>query len=674
MPSRASVPRLKLARAAGSGMSEVTAPRNVPAEAAQQLAPEGASASRSSSDLVEIVLPLALLIVCLAAAITVDPVRTSFGLKGDEATYTAMALSMAYDGDLVYERKDLDRFWANYLCGPDGIYLKKGKKLSDPEHGRGFRIQGQNGFPWLKVAKYGESPGDRLYFGKAYIYSVFGAPFVRLFGGLNGLLVFHVLILALVGWCGIAFIRARAPGRTAVAFTAAFFGASIVPVYLIWLTPELFNLSCVFVAYFLWLYKEVAPANDTTRWARFLRGQGSDVLAAVLLGIVIFSKPLNILLIGPPVLFLWFRRRWWRGLAMGTVCAGMIALLFTINLLVTGEFNYQGGNRKMFFGWFPLASSEVTFETARGGISAATNDGDSGTVFEQGVFLHRLGLNTYYFLVGRHSGFIPYFFPGVVVLALWLWRRREMQTWQVLAAAGAAASLLVVLVMMPYTWQGGGGPPGNRYFLNLYPVLFFLAPPMRGLKPALVAWIGGALFTAQAIVNPFYTSKYPFWNVDHGAVRMLPVELTTTMDLPVMLDRWRSQIPYGQNPTLSLFLLDENIYAPEPAGIWTVGERRGDLLIRTAKRLSSLRISVTTHIPNTVWLEFDGQSTEVTLKPGQAVDVVMSTTGGTLEQGHYSYLLSVKAAQGYVPFLRDPKSTDKRFLGALLKLQATEQK
>ena len=47
-----------------------------------------------------------LLIVTLAAAISIDVPRAGYKLKGDEATYVAMALSMAYDRDLAYERRD----------------------------------------------------------------------------------------------------------------------------------------------------------------------------------------------------------------------------------------------------------------------------------------------------------------------------------------------------------------------------------------------------------------------------------------------------------------------------------------------------------------------------------------------------------------------------------------
>jgi hypothetical protein len=609
-------------------------------------------------------------VVCLAAALAVDPVRSIFSLKGDEATYSAMALSLAYDGDLTYERGDLERFWAVYLCGPDGIYLKRGKKLTDPERGKGFRVRWQGAFPFIKVMKWGDSDGTKLYFGKAYVHALFAAPFVRLFG-LNGILVFHVVLLALVGLCGYAFLRARAPARAALAFTTAFFGATLVPLYTIWMTPEVFNLSFVFFAYFLWLYKEVAPEGAGSRWTRFLRGGGSDFAAAVLLGIVTFSKPLNILLIGPVVLFLWWRRRWVRGFLVGVVFVATVVSLFSVNLAITGEFSYQGGYRKLFYGWFPFETPEATFETARGGYMATTNDADTENVLEEGHYLQRLGLNTYYFFVGRYAGFIPYFFPGAVALVLWLWRRRDMQTWQVLTLLGLVASTLVILVMMPYTWNGGGGPPGNRYFLNLYPVLFFLVPPLTSVRPAIVAWIGGAFFTAQALVSPGFTSKYPYWTFDHGPVRMLPIELTMVNDLPITLDRNRARQPYGKDPELSLFLIDENVYPPEPAGIWSVGGRRGDLVFRTKQPLASLRVSLRSPIPNKVWLKFDGQSVSVDLKPEQPMDVVMSTRGGVFAERGFSHVLSVKAENGFVPMLTEPGSRDKRFLGVLMRLQGT---
>ncbi len=612
----------------------------------------------------ELVLASLLLVLCLWAGLTVDPIAGYPPIKGDEATYVSMALSVAYDGDLTFERKDLDRFWAFYRVSPDGIFLKRGKML---------RLEVLPSPPFVRFVWWADAPGDKLYYGKAFIHAVMAAPFVRLMG-LNGLLVFNVLILAGVAFCGYRFALARAPSGMAMAFTLVFFGASIVPIYLVWYTPEIVNLALVFYAYFLWLYKEVAPPAPG-RVAAFLRGRGSDVAAAILLGVVTFSKPLNVLLVGPLVLLLWWRRKWLVGLLAALVFVATVAGLFSVNAAVSGEFNYQGGeHRKVFYTWFPFAGPDATFETARGGHSMVTNDADSENVLEPGVFLPRLARNIYYFALGRHTGFVPYFFPGAVVLLLWIWKRREIRLWQVLVLAGVAGSTLATLIFLPYSWAGGGGPPGNRYFLNFYPALFFLVPSLGSFRPAMVAWTGGAMFMAQSLVNPFYASKTPWRNADHGMVRALPIELTMVNDLPINLDRFRCRLPFGKDPELSLYLLDENIYPPEPAGIWVTAQRRTDLLIRTKVPLASLRLTLSSQVPNTVWASFEGRSVTLNLTPGVPVDVLMASRGGVFADRGYGHVLSVKASAGLVPMNAYPGSEDRRYLGVLLNMQATEQK
>jgi hypothetical protein len=612
-------------------------------------------------------LALFVLIGLVWAALNIDPPRIGIGLKGDEATYVSMALSTAYDADLVFQRQDLERFWAKYQCGPDGIFLKRGKLA---------RLMFSARPPFVRLMRYADAPGDTLYYGKAFIHAVVAAPLVRAFG-VNGLPLLNVLLLALVALAGYRFAATRAPRPIATAFTVAFFGASITPVYLTWYTPEIFNLSCVFLGYFLWLYKEVAPPASG-RWAAFLRGRGGDVAAAVLLGMATFSKPLNVLLIGPLVVLLWWRRRWLTGLVVGAVFAATVGGLFGVNAAVSGEFNYQGSdsvdgtNRRIFYTRFPLAQPGATFESV-GGHTMVTNDSDSGSVFAPG-FLPRLGLNVWYFFVGRHAGFVPYFFPGVVVLTLWLVKWRDIRRWQVLVLLATAASAFVVLLMMPYTWAGGGGPIGNRYFLNLYPALFFLMPPLGSMVAPLAAWLGGTLFTAQALVNPFMAARQPWINADHGAVRMLPIELTMVNDLPIKLDRWRIDFPVGSDPALSLFLIDENVYPPEPAGVWVHGGRRGDLLLRTRVPLSALRVTLSSPIANTVWVSFEGRRTSIDLKSGEAVEVLMHGRGGVYAEGWYNQVLSVRPSSGFVPMNMPGGSEDKRFLGVLLKLQGVQKK
>jgi hypothetical protein len=73
---------------------------------------------------------LLLFLLLLAFACSVDFPRTALGFKGDEATYYSLAHSLARDGDFAFERKDLARVWEEFAGGPEGIFLKRGKKAT----------------------------------------------------------------------------------------------------------------------------------------------------------------------------------------------------------------------------------------------------------------------------------------------------------------------------------------------------------------------------------------------------------------------------------------------------------------------------------------------------------------------------------------------------------------
>ena len=113
------------------------------------------------------------LVVGACAALSIDVVRTGFGIKGDESTYVAMALSAAYDGDLAFEARDLERFYQLYNTGPEGIFLKRGTTAT-------YRFG--EAFPFVHRDTRPDDRPDRLYFGKAFMASVVAAPFVRLAG------------------------------------------------------------------------------------------------------------------------------------------------------------------------------------------------------------------------------------------------------------------------------------------------------------------------------------------------------------------------------------------------------------------------------------------------------------------------------------------------------------
>jgi hypothetical protein len=596
-----------------------------------------------------------LLAITLCAAISIDVVKTGFGIKGDEATYVAMALSVAHDRDLSYDRRDLERFWGLYRAGPDGIFLKRGKQWH-------VRLGGSP--PYVHVTRTPDARGDRLYFAKAMIYPVAAAPFVWLFG-LNGLFVFHVLLLFGVCVCGYQFLAAQArPGQegAALACALAFVGASVVPVLAVFLTSDTFNFALVFYAYFLWLYKEVAPAGGS----RFLRSQTSDVCAAILLGLATYSKPHNALLIAPLVAWWWWRRRFTFGFLVGTTFVAATVALFAANALGTGEFNYQGGDRKTFYGSFPFDSAEDVWN--RQGREMSTNDSDADNVLAPSEFFNRLALNVEYFLLGRHHGFVPYFFPGALAIVLWLASSERSRLWRVFTFLTLAASVGALLVLLPYTWNGGGGPPGNRYFISLYPLTFFLLPPVT-MGPAVLAWVGGALFTAKMLVNPFVAAKFTYDAPARGFARQLPVELTMANDLPVRMDDSRSHVPFHD---VLLYFLDERSYLPEQPSsdpneraVWVSGSGRSDILVRSDDELDHLTVTAQSPIRTIFTISAGAGKQVVPLEPGKPAtfDVKTSSVRGLAS---YALLLSVRSSAAFTPHLLDPASRDFRNLGVLM--------
>ena len=397
----------------------------------------------------------ALVVIAILITLPVDVPKT-FGIKGDESTYVAMALSLAYDGDLKFRQEDLQRFEQIYGIGPEGIFLKQGYRL---------QVVLSAGWPPIRIEKTRRPARQGLDFGKPFIYSAVAAPFVRI-AGVRGLLILNLLLAVAVLWMAVRFASRRMSAPAAIVVSLAFVGASIAGLYTVWLTSEFFNFALVFAGFFFWLFKEVVePAEQTP--GSWLYGWKTDLIAAFLFGLATFSKPPNALLVAPLILTLAVRRRW-RGAAL-TCVVFLVASAgtFAVNGLVAGEMNYQGGDRRTFYGRFPYGDPTITFD--RLGQAMVTEDTDAESLFAPNVMFPLLGHNVVYFVVGRHAGLIPYFFPGVAILAAWALRPGRWRRWQTFSVLTLGASVFVMLVLIPYSWNGGGGPPGNRYFLSLYP-------------------------------------------------------------------------------------------------------------------------------------------------------------------------------------------------------------
>src|SRR3990170_2372765 len=326
--------------------------------------------------------------------------------------------------------------------------------------------------------------------------------------GTSGLLLLHAVLLTAVLLAGYFFLAASVSRGKALAMTLTFFFASVVPAYFVWLTPELFNLCLVFLGSFFWLYKE--QAEDPPR---LLRGTTSDLVAAATWGAVTYSKPNNLFLIVALLGLVAWRRQWIRGLKVGVIFALFFGGLFLANLLITGDMNYQGGERKTFSGTYPYQRAGLTFENT--GLAMRTD-----LIYTQqpwDIVAHDL----YYFYVGRFSGVAVYFFPSVAAMALFLFsRKKHLYQWLVLAIATFGGLLLVV--WSPTNYFGGGGTLGNRYFTNLYPLYFFLVANFpRPLVPIVASWGAASIFLTSILAGPFEAGRRPGEHATRGGFKRL---------------------------------------------------------------------------------------------------------------------------------------------------------
>lgn len=603
---------------------------------------------------------LAAIFLCIygTLAVVVNLPKATYGFKSDEATYYMMGLSLAYDGDLAYRKDDLARVWREFPSGPTGVFLKRGQTVNgapDPDHGRYF-------------------------YGKSFIYPLFAAPLILLFGS-NGFLVLNALSLALVLLCGYLFLHARSGPWPSAILAGAFVMASVVPVYFVQMMPETFNFSLAALGYFCWLYKEVAAPERSPRGTAWLFTGKSDLACAVLLGLVTFSKPTNVTLIAAPLLWWLFRRP--GGSVLSAVTGKIIPVslafvlvaggLFALNTAISGTWNYQGGGgRTSYYFEYPF-QDEVTQPQA--GAPKSREGLLTDIIFNPRTFWPNLTHNLQGFFVGRHAGLFGYFFPGMFAILALLAAPRSRPGWQWLVLGSALVQGLIFVIGTPYTWSGGG--VGNRYFVTGYAVMLFLLPPIESIGVALAPWAIGGLFVAPMALNPFAASFRPAEIAKAGPLRLLPVELPLLNDLPVFTEPERSRIWFGDlgqgDAGFLVTFLDDNAYGKEDdKSFWTRGDSRAELIIKTDRPIRKATFMLAAGpVPADVTIAIAGRSQSIQLDAGQTAQVSMAMPPGLrYEKENPNGLLwmaSVTTTGGFTPIFYDSAATDARYLGVRVK-------
>lgn len=594
----------------------------------------------------------------LAVPFLVDlPADSSGRFWSDGASYYAMAWSLAEDFDLRYEARDLERIRSRYPGGPQGLFLKRAS----------------GGLTWDGGLRRVRPEEGRLYYAKALLYPMLAAPAVKLLGPDRGLLLMNALLLSLALWLGYGEMRRRLPPPAAVAVAAVLFLGTVAPLYLLWLTPEMLNLALV--------------TGGLVAWRR-----ERPILSAVLLGLATYSKPTNLLLAIPLGLEPLAARGLARGLResarRGAVLGAVVLGGFGLTGVMTGEVNYQGGERKTFYDAYPFAGPEVTFDTAGiwmttdhvGPLVEGRDEGEQSSRIApvrpseelRQSYLWNLG----YFWVGRFGGVVPYFLPVALSAVLFLLGRpRDRAGW--LALLALAASWLVYIWLIPDNWYGGAGTVGNRYFVNLVPLGLLLAPPRRSWWIASAGALAAVVLVGPLLAAPLHHSLHPGEHATWRTFRAFPAELTMLGDLSVFTDVWRKRRPYNHPEVENrsprdpapyyLWFPDDGTYGQESSfdeeGFWVRGGKEAEVILQALSAPRRIRFKITAGPAGDILTVRLGRSREqLVLKALQTREVAFEAGPGL---GYYQtrvYALRLESRYGAA------SGGDQRPLGSFVRL------
>jgi hypothetical protein len=382
------------------------------------------------------------------------------------------AESLAFDLDLSYSASDYHRFAAHWGRHPQGLILQSG------------------------------DGGRLITFGKPFFYGLYLAPFVR-FSPLRGPFVANALLLAFT-CLFVARRLERRLGPAAPLWVASLVFCSVAFAFTFWAHADLFLMCLTALAMALAFEpsRRGGQSRDLVRW----------VVIGSLLAMVSFSRPLYLPLFLPALLAL--PRPRWRG-AFVLVASALVLMAITgsVHHRLTGSWTGYGALRSGFYGHtgypevdFPASEWTASVRDELGNAAART---PLQTLRERPLSLRLMAWNSWYFFFGRNVGLLPYFLPVLMVL---FFRPRGISALAAVLAVALAVALF--LWTRPFNFYGGGGTLANRYFLPLYPALWFL--PQERLK---VRWVAVISFLAAAFMMGLWLHPRSFPITKEGSYR-----------------------------------------------------------------------------------------------------------------------------------------------------------
>jgi len=545
------------------------------------------------------------------------------GFFSDESSYFSITQSLAYDLDIKYKREDIKRIEDYFPGGPTGIYLKKK-----------------------------EGTDDYITYAKPFMYPLFAAPFFRLFGT-SGILLFNGLMLYLSILMGYLLLKQYYPPNQSLSFTLIFIFSSVTWIYIWWMTSDLFNFFTLFTALFFFFY----PFKNS-RWF---------YVSSVFFTAFVMSKPTNLASVGIIFLILLYRKEWKKFTVLSLICILLTAGLVFFYYRQTGELSpklYYGGDRTAFFTDYPFDRPGNKF------VSHAKTSMDD--YVERMYITPEVGaLNLFYYFFGRFTGMFIYFFPAFFLLAVFFFRKKIPEDWFILAAIFSSI-LIACILFAADSYFGGSGSVGNRYFLNIFPLFFFLGSRNRTFKYSVIPVFVAAILLAPTFMDGLFHSYRPRKAGIAFPVNCFPVEKTQFMHLPTNENPRARNLDVGGK--YRVYFINDNFHALQNESFWTKPGKEAELLLLAPRKVNSFEVMLqNSPFKNRVTIQIEHKKKRGELKSGDSKVLVFEHIDGLKVSRGYLYQVKVKSSRTGAPDYENPALDDMRHLGVNVHIELHPQ-
>lgn len=436
-----------------------------------------------------------ILLALVTIVVVQGVVRSDFRerpIAGDQTSYLFQALSLAApDHNLSYDAADMDR-WRDvgWVAAPTSLFFQRGPA------------------GWS--------------FAKPYAYSLYLAAFILVLGVPHGVAVANsILLLALLG-LSIAILRVRYRGPAVPLAAIAFVFASYAYFYAYVLHQEL--MLAVLTAAIGYAMLRAWPSRSLA-WSS---------AAVVLMALTLPEKPQFVAIFVPfGVALLWRQPRLLRK-------AGLVGIAALVFLGATQPYRYYSTTNSWnaYQGERYLTSDATPFDHP--GLAVAPTckpvcsmtpdapltsiDGIRARISEGRDHL----ASVFYYFFGRYTGVLVFMpFALLVLFAVPILARRHLDAlaWTVF---GAIASYIALNVLVyPNNYYGGGQSLGDRYFLQMAPLVLVFLVAARVTARAVNTLAMAAIVLGVVMLWPHHRSpSEAYLRLDRTSElqRLFPVE------------------------------------------------------------------------------------------------------------------------------------------------------